>query len=160
MLLIYRKADGRVMNGPNTNSAFPEGGPADQAVAEVIQWAGGSPADYGELRFNDEVDREAVARAFAAATLEVKDGQLVTYDRMTVASPIEATAGVPVEVAAELPADTPDTEVTFELAGEGVVEPVAAGVVSHLYQFADAGVYLVTVSSSHHGSAAVEVIVQ
>lgn len=160
MLLIYRLSDGRVMSGPNTNSAYPEGGPFDQAVAEVIAWAGGTPADYGELRFHDEYDREIIQRCFAAGSLAVVNGQLVIYDRLMVDQPAPALVGDTIELVAHLPADSPDTEVTFALDGEAVVEPVVNGQASHLYQFTSRGTYPVTVSSAHHGTMTLEVIVR
>ncbi|MGE5559913.1 MAG: hypothetical protein ACM3XN_02515 [Chloroflexota bacterium] len=129
-------------------------------MTEVISWAGGTAEDYGELRFNDQDDADIVRRAFAAGHLEVQAGQLVIYDQLSVQTPAPAAPGATVEIIAILPAGTPDTEVTFELAGEAVAESIAGNQAVHLYQFADAGRYLVTVSSAHHGSVTVEVVVQ
>lgn len=77
------------------------------------------------------------------------------------ASPNPATPNATMMVRAILPAGSPDTTVTFQVEGGAIYsEPVATGQANHAFAFASAGIYRVLVSSAHHGTAAVEVMVQ
>jgi hypothetical protein len=77
------------------------------------------------------------------------------------ASPNPAAVNAVVEVTAALPVDTPDTTVTFAVEGGApATEPVANGQAVHAYAFARPGTYRISVSSAHHGTRIVEVVVQ
>lgn len=73
MLIVYRISDGKVLNGHNTNDAYPEG-VAEVELANVISAYG--PDDYGTLSLHDIDDADLVAQTL---TLEywVEDGQVV-----------------------------------------------------------------------------------
>ena len=60
MIIVYRKSDGAIMNGTNTNSAYPDGGPAEIAITNVTNGHGGIAEDYGVFRLHDEQDSELV----------------------------------------------------------------------------------------------------
>lgn len=83
------------------------------------------------------------------------------YDPIaTSTTPNPAAVNAVVELTATLPPDTPDTQVTFALEGwTPVTESVVQGQATHAYAFTAPGTYRVTVSSAHHGSATVEVVV-
>lgn len=76
------------------------------------------------------------------------------------AFPNPAAVNEIVIVTAILPDGAPDTEVTFQLeGGTAYVEPIINGQASHAYAFAQPGTYKIIVSSTHCGSATVEVTV-
>ena len=128
--------------------------------------SGAALADYAFLHIPDDDPR--VQQMMAAATVELTfDGQgnatgINIYPYLTAsATPNPATVNTTVTVTAVLLAGTPDTTVTFQVeGGTAYSEPVTAGQASHAYAFSAAGRYRSAVSSAHHGTAAVEVVVQ
>lgn len=79
MLLIYRKSDGMVMNGPNTNFRYPEGPPYEAELENVLQIHGGTEADYRAHRLHDENDGGLVAEIFEAGSAQVilEEGKVI-----------------------------------------------------------------------------------
>ncbi len=131
----------------------------------LVNHPGAVPDDYYYLAIDDNDPR--VFSVWNAATIEmIQNGanlDLRLYDYLIASSsaPSPTAVNAAVMVMATLPANSPDTEVTFKLGG-GVayVEPVANGQASHSYAFAAPGTYRIIVSSTHHGSVIVEVVVQ
>jgi hypothetical protein len=158
MLVVYRIATGEVIFTSSTNSTFRTTLPIE-FENNVQPYFGGELDDYGGIWIEDDGD-EAQRILSIAGFCEVVNEQLVIYDRLIVSQLVPVAVDALVEIVAFVPADSPDTEVAFELDGVTVAEVVAAGVASHLYQFADPGAYPVTVSSAHHGRTTVEVVVQ
>lgn len=121
--------------------------------------------EYAFLLIPDNDPR--VSDIMQAATVElVLDPQgnatgVQVYPRLSAsASPNPAAVNATVTITATLPADTPDTSVTFQVeGGQAYTEPVTQGQASHAYAFAQSGVYRIAVSSVHHGTAIVEVTI-
>lgn len=87
------------------------------------------------------------------------NGAFVERVRVT-ASPSTAAVDTTVTVTATLPADTQDTQATFQVeGGSAISEDVVDGQASHAYVFVSPGTYQINVSSVNHGRAVVEVVV-
>ncbi len=168
MLIVYRKADHVIASNSGTNSFLPQGPPLDWEVQNAIKKLGGVVADYAEYRLDDEQDAVPVREIMNAGSYELAfDAQgnptgVVTYAGLTAsATPNPVAINATVTVSATLPAGTPDISLTFQVeGGAAYTEPVSAGQASHAYAFVTPGTYRVVVSSLHHGTQVVEVVVQ
>lgn len=71
MMIIYRKSDRKIINGPNTNMLLPEGGPEGVEITNTIMAYGGIAEDYGVFRLHDIERAELVQKCFTHSyTLE------------------------------------------------------------------------------------------
>lgn len=64
MLIIYRKADRKIVWNSGLNSIFPEGTPFEIEIRNVIQCFGGAPSDYGEFRLHDIEQSDLTQKCF------------------------------------------------------------------------------------------------
>lgn len=64
MIIIYRKSDRKILNGPNTNALLPEGGPEEVEITNAIMSYGGVAEDYGVFRLHDIEQADLVQKCF------------------------------------------------------------------------------------------------
>jgi hypothetical protein len=96
------------------------------------------------------------------------DGEWVIYERLSIAKSSDEpiSVGDEITVTATLPADSPDSAVTFSVVFNGVLlsEPVEVAVSDgqavQAYIFDKPGYYTVSASSTHHGGAATVIVVK
>jgi hypothetical protein len=99
-------------------------------------------------------------RAFYDATT----GQWVIYGPIQINVPTTASVNTAFTVTATLPSNSPDTSVNFVVVYNGQSgTPISANVTNlqatQQFNFAQAGTYTITVTSTHCGSASAEVTV-
>lgn len=142
--------------------------PADAEDIDNIALIDGLPDGQAEMRIYDFEEAAKIwASHDAGAKIEVvrnEQGNAVEVKPLTPiavkADPNPVHADEIVEVAAVLPTDTQDTQVTFRVEdGSNIVEDVVDGQANHAYVFASPGTYRIQASSASHGRAVVEVVV-
>lgn len=92
------------------------------------------------------------------------DGQWIIYDKIALDVPTSGAADEEITATATLPADSPDSEVTFSVRYQDQEwEPITAsamdGQAQTTLEFAEVGAYQITVSSMHHGADVQEILI-
>lgn len=64
MIIVYRKDTKEIVNGCNTNSLFPDGGPARPHLEIAVSEYGGNISDYGVFRLHDIEQADLVSKCF------------------------------------------------------------------------------------------------
>ncbi|TMV49350.1 hypothetical protein FE783_12605 [Paenibacillus mesophilus] len=119
------------------------------------------------LIYPDEYNAEGTEEVWnnqARSFYNAQSGTWTVYDPLTLAAPTTAEVNATITATATLPNGTPDNEVSFSVSygsesGDPVTITVADGTASQQFAFDTPGVYRITASSAHHGSASVEVTV-
>lgn len=77
MLIIYKLADGIIIDNQGINSNFPNGVEDVKPLIDfIISTQGGKSEDYGVFRLNDTEDYEIVARTFTHE-YTIQNGEIV-----------------------------------------------------------------------------------
>lgn len=77
MLIVYSKADGKIIENTGKNEAFPLGIPETSSLLEhIASTNGGTPDDYGIIRLHDIEEKDIVEKTFTNL-YSVEKGQLV-----------------------------------------------------------------------------------
>lgn len=163
MRVVYRTADKRIVSTSGISSiGDPE--PGMEIDRNVVPNIGGQASDYAEITVSDIKAREMYNSPTyeLAATLQGTDDDVICYQYLSATvAPNPVAVNTATTVTANLPPGSPDAQVTFQVqGGAAYTEPVANLKASHAFAFASAGTYQVAVSSAHHGTAWVGVIVQ
>lgn len=139
MIIVYRHSDKAILNRANRNNRYPDGGPAEVEMANVINAYGGSIEDYDLYRLHDIDDADIVASCFSAHSyalvFENNDPVGVeTYPRIIVTSDVVQITADGLDkalITADVQDDNNTDLIEFFIDGEsvgsvGAVEGVAA----------------------------------
>lgn len=163
MLAWWRKTDKSLISISGVNSG---GDPTPEWDFQhnIFPTFGGVIADYYVLGLDDATAYSIFAAGSVEPALDDQGNPVgvIVYPKLIAgAGPNPATVNATVTVMATLPAASPDTQVTFQvMGGQAFIEPVSNLQASHAFAFASAGTYQVAVSSAHHGTVWLEVVVQ